>query len=112
MNKFTHFANEVLNDYLSKATNYRFIDGEARTRIYVQLKRSNELNKLFEHNGELQLSNEFIYKLLEHYINAHEGAWGENDDNNKSTVYNALKIANTLHLLFEEHYSYEVESLL
>jgi transcriptional/translational regulatory protein YebC/TACO1 len=112
MNKFTNYANEVLNQYLSNTTEYQFIDGEARTRVYVKLKRSNELHKLFENNGVLQLHHEWTDKLLEHYITAHEGDLNTNEGDNKIMVYEALKAANDLYLLFEEHYSYDNEALL
>lgn len=112
MNLFTHHANDVLDAYLAEATDCRFIGGEVRIRIYIQLKRSNELYKLFESGGTLDLNNEHVHKLFEHYIISHEGTIGGSDENNMRIVYNALKDGGNLHLLFEEHYSFETESLL
>lgn len=112
MYRFTDNANHILNEYLINKTTCKLIDGEARTRTYHYLKQKARLEDLLEENGELNLTNEWVYKLIEDYITQHEGAWGDNTHQNQLNVYIALKRLDDIHLLFEGHYNFDDDFLL
>lgn len=111
-NRFNDFTNHLLNEFLVSRTNREIVDGEARTRLYVFLKASNNLHLMMERNGELDLQNEWVNKLLEDFITAHENSYGGMDYENVVEVYGCLKKSGKLYELHEGHYSYDEKILL
>ncbi len=103
--RFSHPTNMLLNEHIRDYGNSPlFIDGEARTRRFSELKRNNQLDQLLYRNGELNYGNKWVVKVFEDFIIGHEGDYGENSYVNHLTVLRDLMKRDELYLLFEEHY--------
>ncbi len=106
MNRFTHATNMLLNEFIrDNIQSPLYIDGEARIRTYLDLKKNGQLLKLISNsNGDLDFSNKWVVILLEDFITGHEGDFGDNTYINQLTVVRDLLKQNKLYLLFEDHY--------
>ncbi|MBZ9632607.1 hypothetical protein LB465_17650 [Salegentibacter sp. LM13S] len=112
-NRFSEASKMLLIDFINKHYDKPlFTDGEAIVRTYIALKRQNNLHELIFRNNEIDFQNKWVNVLLDDFVTGHEGKWGGSDTQNLKQVVNALQNSNSLYLLFEDHYSYDENSLL